>query len=109
MWRQWYSECRACFIRSKRTTELVTSTIFDDISLDLKLKEIPTGTIKRVGAEDVKVVASSSLESVYFIEMPKEYIKSTTTPITIMLYNGEVLIDEIQTNFLGPSPKRSKR
>jgi hypothetical protein len=82
---------------------------FDDISLDLKLKEIPTGTIKRVGAEDVKVVASSSLESVYFIEMPKEYIKSTTTPITIMLYNGEVLIDEIQTNFLGPSPKRTKR
>jgi hypothetical protein len=26
-----------------------------------------------------------------------------------MLYNGEILVDEIETNFLGPSPKRSKK
>lgn len=82
---------------------------FDDISLELKLKEIPTGTIKRVGAEDVLVTASSSLESVYFIEVPKEYVNATTTQITIMMYNGDELIDEIKTNFLGPTPKRTKR
>jgi cytochrome c oxidase accessory protein FixG len=82
---------------------------FDDITLELKLKEIPDGTIKRVGSEDVNVTASNSLESVYFIEVPKTHIKSTTTPITILIYNGEVLVDEIETNFLGPSPKKTKK
>ena len=75
---------------------------FEDVNLDLRLKDQADGTIKRVGEQAVVVPASGNMESVYFIELPREVIKGTTTKLVIQLYRDDQLIDEIKTNFLGP-------
>lgn len=75
---------------------------FEDVNLDLRLKDQTGGTIKRVGEQAVVVPATGNMESVYFIELPKEVIKGTTTKLVIELYRDDQLIDEIKTNFLGP-------
>ncbi len=75
---------------------------FDDVHLDLRLKDQADGTIKRVGEQAVVVPATGNMESVYFIELPKEVITGVTTKLVIELYKDDQLIDEIKTNFLGP-------
>ncbi|MEQ8713764.1 MAG: cytochrome c oxidase accessory protein CcoG [Cyclobacteriaceae bacterium] len=75
---------------------------FDDVHLDLRLKDQEDGTIKRVGDQAVVVPATGNMESVYFIELPKEVITGVTTKLVIELYKDDQLIDEIKTNFLGP-------
>ncbi|MEM8895773.1 MAG: cytochrome c oxidase accessory protein CcoG [Bacteroidota bacterium] len=75
---------------------------FDDVNLDLKLKDQEGATIKRVGDQAVVVPATGNTESVYFIELPREQITGTTTKLVIELYKGDQLIDELKTNFLGP-------
>ncbi len=75
---------------------------FDDVHLDLRLKDQEDGTIKRVGEQAVVVPATGNMESVYFIELPKEVITGVTTKLVIELYKDDQLIDEIKTNFLGP-------
>lgn len=75
---------------------------FEDVHLDLRLKDQSGGTIKRVGEQAVVVPATGNMESVYFIELPREEIRGTTTRLVIELYKDDQLIDEIKTNFLGP-------
>lgn len=75
---------------------------YEDVSLEVKLKDQPNGVVKRVGEEKVVIPASGSIEGVFFIELPKGELISRKTEIIIQLYwNGE-LFDEIETNFLGP-------
>lgn len=79
---------------------------FDDISLHLKLKDIPEGTIKRVGGASLDVPSAANLESVFFIELPKALLQGSSNKIVIEVYNNEELIDEVKTNFLGPSVRK---
>lgn len=75
---------------------------FDDVNLDLRIKGQDGGTIKRVGEQALVVPATGNMESVYFIELPKEAITGITTKLIIEMYKDDQLIDEIKTNFLGP-------
>ncbi|MEQ6121627.1 cytochrome c oxidase accessory protein CcoG [Reichenbachiella sp. MALMAid0571] len=75
---------------------------YEDISLDIKLKDIPDGVIKRVGDEGISVLATESSEGTFFVELPKEYLTSRKTPIIIEVYKNGKVFDEMKTNFLGP-------
>ncbi len=75
---------------------------YDDIRIDVKLKDANGGIINRVGGEEVVIPAASSLESVYFIDLPREHVTGTKNGLVIQLFKDGVLLDEIKTNFLGP-------
>lgn len=72
------------------------------VSLELKVKGIETASINRVGDEALTIGASERVDAVFFIELPRESIKSMKTELEVQLIaNGEVM-DEITTNFIGP-------
>ncbi len=75
---------------------------FEDVELDLRLKDVEGGTISRVGGEKLLVPATGNVESVFFIELPRETITATTTKLEIELYKNEEKIDVIKTSFVGP-------
>jgi cytochrome c oxidase accessory protein FixG len=75
---------------------------FEDISLDIRLKDLENGEIKRVGDEKISVPSNESVEGVFFIELPKEIINKTKTNLVIEVLVGNEVIDEVKTNFLGP-------
>ncbi|MFT7033557.1 MAG: cytochrome c oxidase accessory protein FixG [Cyclobacteriaceae bacterium] len=75
---------------------------YEDVLLEVKLKDHPSGFVKRVGEEEVVIPGSQSIEGVFFIELPKSDLTERKTEVIIQLYwNGE-LFDELETNFLGP-------
>ncbi|MGK7394122.1 MAG: cytochrome c oxidase accessory protein CcoG [Candidatus Cyclobacteriaceae bacterium M3_2C_046] len=76
---------------------------FEEINLDLKIKDEPGAEIRRVGEEALVVPASSSEEGVYFIELPRTSITAPKTQLTVQLLNNGEIVDEIKTNFLGPT------
>jgi len=73
------------------------------VSLELKVKDIETATINRVGGEALTIGASERVDAVFFIELPRESIKAMKTELDVQLIsNGEVM-DDISTNFIGPA------
>ncbi len=80
----------------------------EDIKLDLKVKDYPDATIKRVGEESLDVKAEGQMDAVFFIEMEKKDIQKMKTSLQIELSADGEFIEEIQTNFVGPATSRRK-
>jgi polyferredoxin len=75
---------------------------FEDITLNVRLKDFKGGEISRVGGEIISVPSNENIQGVFFIELPKASLTETKTNLVIeVLVNNEV-IDEVKTNFLGP-------
>jgi polyferredoxin len=80
---------------------------FDNKSIELRLRNMEDGFIKRVGEESLDIPANGNLEGVFFIEIPKSSIKSAKTSLVIeVLDENREVIDEVKTNFLGPVTRR---
>ncbi len=75
---------------------------YEDISLELHLKGVSNGAVKKVGDGGINILANESTEGTFFIELPKEHLTGRKTAISLLVYNNGKLIDEIKTNFLGP-------
>lgn len=75
---------------------------FEDITLDLRLKDFPGGEITRVGGEEIRVLSNNNVEGVFFIELPRGEINKTKTNLVIEVIVDNEIIDEVKTNFLGP-------
>ncbi len=78
-----------------------------DAALELKVKDYPDATIKRVGEEALTIGAGSRVDGVFFIEMDRKDIKSMKTTVEVELILDGKIIDEINTNFVGPVSKRN--
>ncbi len=72
------------------------------VNLELKVKDIETATINRVGGEAITINASERVDAVFFIEMPRESIKAMKTELDVLLISDGKVMDEISTNFIGP-------
>lgn len=75
---------------------------FDPINLQVLLKGQEEGTIKKVGERALVVPPNEKTEGVFFVELPKAALAGANTKITLSIYEDDILIDEIKTNFLGP-------
>ena len=75
---------------------------FEDITLDVRLKDFENGEIKRVGGEVISVPSNENLKGVFFIELPKASLNKTKTNLVIEILVDDEVIDEVKTNFLGP-------
>ena len=63
------------------------------------------GEIKIVG-EDLMVTSQQSAETKVLILLDKKDIPSRNNPIKIGVYLKGELIDEVETNFMGPGTKK---
>jgi polyferredoxin len=73
------------------------------VSLELKVKDIESATIRRVGDELLNIGASERVDAVFFIEVPRESIKAMKTELEVLLISDGEVMDEISTNFIGPA------
>ncbi len=78
---------------------LVNKT-FKDVPFKIKLENIK-GEIKIVG-NDLNLKSQEIDDAKFLIILPKDEIKTMSTPIKIGVYAGNKLIKEINTSFLGP-------
>lgn len=84
---------------------------YEDVDLKLKVKDIEGATIRRVGEEGLHIRGGERIDGVFFIELPKSAVKKMKTKIVVQLIEDGKVIDEVNTNFIGPLiiPKRSKK
>ena len=75
---------------------------FEATEVNLKVLGLDQAEISKVGGGDLMIEANSLAEGVYFIKIPAELVKSAKTSLTIGVYKGEELVDEVDTKFLGP-------
>lgn len=95
-------------------TNLYTYTLINKTSKDLpvKLQAATAGAvIQIVGKEPVSIAKGEKIEGAFFIEMPADQLKGRKTPIKIEVISAGKKIDEVETNFMGPTgplPKMEK-
>ncbi|MBP9152408.1 MAG: cytochrome c oxidase accessory protein CcoG [Flavobacteriales bacterium] len=77
----------------------------EDMHLTLKVVD-GLGTVKMVGDELKELPAQGTIEGVLFIAIPKGELEKMKTRLTLGIYNGDELIKKINTNFIGPQPKK---
>lgn len=82
--------------------EFVNKT-FEDKVITLKMiSEEYNAELTQVGATEIMVPASELYKGVFFIKIPKEEIKKSKNVLTIAVYVNGMLVDEVDTKFLGP-------
>lgn len=94
-----YQEVEGNKISNLYNIEVVNKTT-KKIPVRLALKK-PEGTLRVVGSELIAPEQGMG-KAVVFVELEKEKLTGRKTAITIEVYSGDELIDEIETNFSGP-------
>lgn len=77
-----------------------------EITLEMKVKDFPEATIKRVGEESITLEGGGRLDGVFFIEMSRKDIKKMKTAVEVELISEGEIMDEISTNFVGPVSRK---
>ena len=77
---------------------------FEDNSVEVKLLD-KDGEIRIVG-EDLKVTSQESAETKILILLDKKDIPSRNNRIKLGIFSKGELIDEVETNFMGPGTKK---
>ncbi len=72
-----------------------------EMVVTFKCDDIPGILFETIG-KPPKTLENQVTEGAVFIKIPKDKIKKRKTDLLIKVYNGEELIDESETTFLGP-------
>jgi len=75
---------------------------FEEIELELRVEDMQSAEMSKVGEGGIVVPANSLEEGVFFIKIPREDIKSAKTTLKIGVYNNGELVETTSTKFLGP-------
>ena len=95
-----FEETTDGIIKNLYSIKIVNKTNFDkEISLKLKA---PDGKITLIGGQ-LNLEKKNMVETAFFVEIDKKNIYSANSMITIEIYAGDELLDEINSNFMGPS------
>ena len=81
---------------------LFVNKTFDPIQLDVRIKDHPEAQITKVGEQDLNLSGNSTLETVFFIALPKSSLDGAKTPIVLEVISGGEVVETAKTNFLGP-------
>ncbi len=85
---------------------LFTIRVVNKSREDLTLRVVlfhSKGVLSVVGGKTVTAKASELAESAFFVDLPVSELKGVKTPITIGLYNGDILLETVETGFMGPA------
>lgn len=73
---------------------------FNTLPVSLSVENIPTAEIKIIG-NDLEVDPQGVAEAKFFVILPKSEIKYLKTPLVIAVKSDGIVLDKIQTSFLG--------
>ncbi len=96
-----YQEMEEGLISNLYNIKIINKT-FEKKKISLVLKS-PVGKIDLMG-RDLNLKSGSLTRSSFYIKIPKAKLQYVNTPIMIDVYDGETLVEEIRTSFMGPSP-----
>lgn len=85
------------------TIKVVNKTL-KDIPITLRLEDAP-GIIIEAENRDILVKKEAQANASFFIVLPKSYLTTRKTTLTVGLYEGSKKITELRTNFMGPFRK----
>ena len=71
--------------------------------IDLVLKVADNNGVIRLQGSKIHVPMQGRADAVFFLDVPKNKITAMKTPLKIEVYNGNVLVETVKTNFLGPA------
>ncbi|MBO3698196.1 cytochrome c oxidase accessory protein CcoG [Roseivirga sp. E12] len=74
----------------------------EGMNLEVTIKDMPNATIEKAGGGTINLAAKSKFAGVFIIKIPAEELDDRKNRIVLELRSGEVVIDELKTNFLGP-------
>lgn len=74
----------------------------EPMELTLKVLNLEGTTLEKVGGPEINVPAKGKLDAIFTFRIPEDQLTGAKTRVNLGLYNGDELIDEIKTNFLGP-------
>ena len=75
---------------------------FDPITLAVRIKDHPEAMITKVGDQELELSGNSTLETVFFIALPKTSLNGAKTAIILEVIKDGEVIETAKTNFLGP-------
>ena len=81
--------------------QLINKTV-DDIDVSLRLIDHETGLIEVVGGNEIELSASGKVDAVFYVRLPASEMEGSKNSIVVGIFQGDELIDEVKTNFLGP-------
>lgn len=87
-------------------TNLYTYKIINKATHELPIKLHllhPEGEIQMVGQEPGSVAKGEIAQGAFFINMPETALTGRKTHLVIEIFSGDKKIDEVETNFMGPS------
>jgi len=77
----------------------------EEIEFEVRVKDMPEATIIKAGEGNVLLPAKSKVDGVYIIKIPESSLEGRSTSIVLEMFSGDLVIDEMKTNFLGPTKK----
>jgi len=75
---------------------------FEEVIIEIRLKGLPEGEIEKIGGQYIIIPANQKVEAVFFVKLPTDKLQGLKTEIIIELIQGDLVIDDVNTNFLGP-------
>jgi len=75
---------------------------FEEVTIEIRLKGLPEGEIEKIGGQYIVIPADQKVEAVFFVKLPRDKIHGLKTEIVIELIQGDLVIDDVSTSFLGP-------
>jgi cytochrome c oxidase accessory protein FixG len=95
-----FQETETGVIRNLYTVKIVNKT-FEEIPVHFRLQSPTAGSIVQVGP-DLIVDGDGLAESAFFVDIPRKSLFSTSSLIIIEVMNGDKIIEEINSRFMGP-------
>lgn len=87
-------------IQNLYNIQLINKTT-EEMIINIKLME-SVGTIEVVGGHTITIAPSGKTDAVFYVRFPETELKGNKNQIVLGIYQGETLIDEVKSNFLGP-------
>jgi cytochrome c oxidase accessory protein FixG len=79
---------------------------FVEIKLEVKVENMPSAQLSKVGEGDIIVHPNALSEGIFFIKIPKDKLVESKTNLKIGIYSNGELVEETTTNFLAPVSKK---
>ncbi|ANQ51129.1 4Fe-4S binding protein [Flammeovirga sp. MY04] len=92
-------------IRNLYTLNIINKSNVDYNDLSVKLVE-REGKITIAGGQMI-LKQEGKLDGAFFIEIPPSELDGRKNEIKLQIMNGDQIIDEVSTNFMGPAKKRN--
>jgi cytochrome c oxidase accessory protein FixG len=98
---QLYQERDATHLTNLYTYQVINKST-KEMPITLKIAT-PGGVMELVGKAPEPIAKGEKAQGAFFIVMPTDQLLGRKTPIVIEVYSGDKKIDEVKTNFMGPS------